>query len=46
VRLATLGPDGPTGGFLHDDGPVAKVLDHLNINDVSDEDVDNALDEA
>ena len=25
---------------------MAKVLDHLNINDVSDEGVDNALDEA
>jgi hypothetical protein len=25
---------------------MAKVLDHLNINDVSDEDVDDALDEA
>jgi hypothetical protein len=25
---------------------MAKVLDHLNVNDVSDEDVDNALDEA
>lgn len=23
VRLATLGPDGPTGGFFNDDGPVA-----------------------
>ncbi|WP_028922865.1 SDR family NAD(P)-dependent oxidoreductase [Pseudonocardia acaciae] len=22
VRLATLGPDGPTGGFFNDDGPV------------------------
>ncbi|ETK33689.1 hypothetical protein MPTA5024_23350 [Microbispora sp. ATCC PTA-5024] len=22
VRLATLGPDGPTGGFFDDDGPV------------------------
>lgn len=22
VRLATLGPDGPTGGFFSDDGPV------------------------
>jgi NAD(P)-dependent dehydrogenase (short-subunit alcohol dehydrogenase family) len=23
VRLATLGPDGPTGGFYDDDGPMA-----------------------
>ena len=23
VRLATLGPDGPSGGFFDDDGPVA-----------------------
>ncbi|WP_158883138.1 SDR family oxidoreductase [Amycolatopsis anabasis] len=23
VRLATLGPDGPTGGFFNDEGPVA-----------------------
>ncbi|MGI8335996.1 SDR family NAD(P)-dependent oxidoreductase [Actinomadura scrupuli] len=23
VRLATLGPDGPTGGLFNDDGPVA-----------------------
>ncbi|WP_248960517.1 hypothetical protein [Sphaerisporangium perillae] len=22
VRLATLGPDGSTGGYFHDDGPV------------------------
>jgi hypothetical protein len=22
VRLATIGPDGPTGGFFDDDGPV------------------------
>jgi hypothetical protein len=22
VRLATLGPDGPTGGFFNDEGPV------------------------
>jgi NAD(P)-dependent dehydrogenase (short-subunit alcohol dehydrogenase family) len=22
VRLATAGPDGPTGGFFNDDGPV------------------------
>jgi hypothetical protein len=21
VRMATTGPDGPTGGFFHDDGP-------------------------
>jgi hypothetical protein len=25
---------------------MAKILDHLNINDVSHEDVDNAIDEA